>query len=98
MGKPAARVGDLTAHGGFISGPGCLTVLIGDKPAATLGDAHVCPLSNGPQPHAGGVIMMGSTTVLIGGKPAARVGDSCPCVGAPNMINAPGCPTVLIGD
>ncbi len=26
---PAARVGDTTAHGGVISGPGCPTVLIG---------------------------------------------------------------------
>jgi uncharacterized Zn-binding protein involved in type VI secretion len=30
MGKPAARVGDSTAHGGVISGPGCPTVLIGE--------------------------------------------------------------------
>lgn len=27
--KPAARVGDTTAHGGVITGPGCPTVLIG---------------------------------------------------------------------
>ena len=28
-GRPAARVGDQTAHGGVITGPGCLTVMIG---------------------------------------------------------------------
>lgn len=26
---PAARVGDNTAHGGIIAGPGCVTVMIG---------------------------------------------------------------------
>ena len=34
MGKPAARVGDMTAHGSPLSGGiGCPTVLIGGKPA-----------------------------------------------------------------
>jgi uncharacterized Zn-binding protein involved in type VI secretion len=28
-GKPAARIGDLTSHGGTIAGPGAPTVLIG---------------------------------------------------------------------
>ncbi len=28
-GKPAARVGDTTAHGGVVTGPGCVTVIIG---------------------------------------------------------------------
>ena len=28
-GKPAARLGDTTAHGGVIAGPGCPTVMIG---------------------------------------------------------------------
>ena len=97
MASPAARVGDMTAHGGAITGPGCPTVLIGNMPAATVGDMHVCPASNGPVPHVGGPILMGSTTVLIGGKPAARVGDACTCVGPPSSILPPGCPTVLIG-
>ncbi len=44
MGKPAARIGDMTAHGGVITGPGCPTVLIGKMPAATMGDMHVCPM------------------------------------------------------
>ena len=97
MSKPAARVGDMTAHGGTITGPGCATVLIGNMPAATVGDLHVCPAFNGPVPHVGGPIMLGSMTVLIGGRPAARVGDTCTCVGPPSSILPPGCPTVLIG-
>jgi uncharacterized Zn-binding protein involved in type VI secretion len=28
-GRPAARLGDMTAHGGVITGPGVPTVLIG---------------------------------------------------------------------
>ena len=97
MSKPAARVGDMTIHGGVITGPGVPTVLIGNMPAATLGDMQTCPMFNGPQPHVGGVIAMGSATVFIGGKPAARVGDTCVCPGPPNMISGPGSPTVLIG-
>jgi uncharacterized Zn-binding protein involved in type VI secretion len=97
VGKPAARVGDMTAHGGTITGPGCPTVLIGNMPAATVGDMHMCPMPNGPQVHGPGAIVMGSTSVLIGGKPAARVGDTCACAGPPNMISGPGCLTVLIG-
>ncbi len=81
MGQPAARVGDQTAHGGVITGPGCPTVLIGGKPAAVVGDMHTCPMASPPPPppapptpHVGGPITKGSTTVLIGGRPAARVG------------------------
>ena len=93
MSKPAARVGDLTMHGGSITGPGCPTVLIGNMPAATAGDMHVCPMFNGPQPHVGGAIAMGSATVLIGGKPAARQGDN---TGHGGVI-VQGFPTVQIG-
>ena len=35
---PAARIGDLCAHGGAITGPGCPTVLIGMMPAARVTD------------------------------------------------------------
>jgi len=97
MGQPAARVGDITAHGGTITGPGCPTVLIGGQPAARVGDMQVCPLSDGPKPHVGGPISgPGSATVLIGGQPAARVGDMTQCAGPPGTI-VQGCPTVLIG-
>ena len=98
MGQPAARVGDPTAHGGVITGPGCPTVLIGGLPAARVGDIHTCPLFNGPVPHVGGPILPpGAITVLIGGLPAARVGDTATCVGPTDTIVPPGCLTVLIG-
>jgi uncharacterized Zn-binding protein involved in type VI secretion len=103
-GLPAARVGDQTAHGGVIAGPGCLTVLIGGKPAARMGDMQNCPVVDPmpppvlQKPHVGGPIAKGSTSVLIGGQPAARVGDTVTCASpAPNTIAPPGCPTVLIG-
>ena len=102
-GMPAARIGDQTAHGGAITGPGCPTVLIGGKPAARIGDMHTCPMADPmptpapPKPHVGGAIVKGSATVLIGKMPAARVGDTVTCVSpAPNTI-AMGCMTVLIG-
>ncbi|MFO7995873.1 MAG: PAAR domain-containing protein [Dehalococcoidia bacterium] len=97
MGQPAARVGDMTAHGGVIIPPGCPTVLIGGMPAARMGDMHTCPMVTGVVPHVGGPITMGSMTVLIGNLPAARVGDMATCTGPPDTIIPPGCPTVLIG-
>jgi uncharacterized Zn-binding protein involved in type VI secretion len=98
MSKPAARVGDATAHGGVIT-VGCPTVLIGNMPAARIGDMHTCPMVTPgvpPVPHVGGPITMGSATVLIGNMPAARMGDMATCTGPPDTIAA-GCPTVLIG-
>ncbi len=95
MGKPAARMGDMTAHGGAII-VGAPTVLIGGQPAARMGDMHTCPMVTGVVPHVGGPIIMGSPTVLICGQPAARVGDPATCVGPPDTILPPGCPTVLI--
>ena len=98
MGQPAARIGDMTAHGGVIAGPGCPTVLIGGMPAARVTDMHTCPMVTALVPHVGGPILPpGSVTVLIGGMPAARVGDMATCVGPPATILPPGCPTVLIG-
>lgn len=72
--------------GGPISGPGAATVLIGNLPAACVGDTCTCV---GP-PDA---IVKGSATVLIGGRPAARMGDST----AHGGVIAVGLPTVLIG-
>ena len=95
MTKPAARLGDMTAHGGVIV-VGAPTVLIGGAPAARLGDMHTCPMVTGLVPHVGGPITLGSATVFIAGAPAARVGDMATCVGPPDTI-AVGCPTVLIG-
>lgn len=99
MGKPAARMGDPTAHGGVIVS-GLPTVLIGGMPAARLTDMHTCPMVTPgvpPIPHVGGPISgPGVPTVLIGGMPAACVGDMAVCVGPPSTI-VMGCPTVMIG-
>ena len=96
MGKPAARMGDQTAHGGTIV-LGNPTVLIGGQPAARVTDMHVCPMVTGLVPHVGGPILPpGGVTVLIGGMPAARIGDMLTCVGPPDTI-IKGAPTVLIG-
>jgi uncharacterized Zn-binding protein involved in type VI secretion len=72
--------------GGPIIGPGAATVLIGNMPAAVLGDNAVCV---GPPDS----IVKGSATVLICGKPAARMGDTTAHGGSIAL----GFPTVLIG-
>jgi uncharacterized Zn-binding protein involved in type VI secretion len=66
------------------------TVLIGGKPAAVVGDAHLCPV---PQPHPPSVFPVGSTTVLVGSRGALRVGDTAGC-GAQLVFGAF---TVMIG-
>ncbi len=89
----AARVTDITTHGGTIIGPGVATVLIGGMPAAIVTDNHTCVLPpTGHQPTVS-PFPMGSATVLIGGMPALRVGDVCVCGAAA----AVGEPTVIIG-
>ena len=95
--SPAARVGDLTNHGGTIVGPGVSSVRIGGQTAAVLGDQTTCPLINGTVPHVGGPIVTASATVFIGGKPAARVGDANTEQGASATI-ATGAPSVFIGN
>lgn len=76
-----------------MAGPGVATVLIGGKPAAVLGDLHVCALPpSGHQPTTSPFVA-GSATVLIGGRPALRVGDACGC----GAMVAVGEPTVQIG-
>jgi uncharacterized Zn-binding protein involved in type VI secretion len=89
-------MGDSTSHGGVIV-VGLPTVLIGNKPAARVGDMHTCPMVTGVVPHVGGPILPpGSTSVLIGGMPAARVGDMATCTGPPDSIVV-GEFTVMIG-
>ncbi|NJO56255.1 MAG: hypothetical protein HC834_07810 [Rhodospirillales bacterium] len=66
------------------------------KPAARIGDMHVCPMSDGPKPHLGGPVLPPcAVTVLTGGIPQARIGDLCTCVGPPDVI-VQGSPTVLV--
>ncbi len=70
------------------------------KPAARIGDMHMCPMVTPglpPVPHVGGPITgPGCPTVLIGGVPAAVMGDMCTCVGPPDTIIL-GSTGVLIG-
>jgi uncharacterized Zn-binding protein involved in type VI secretion len=73
--------------GGPLLPPGEPKVIIGGRPAATVGTLATC--AGGPA-----TVIMGSTTVMIGGKPAARVGDPTAHGGT---IVGPGCPTVNIG-
>ena len=63
---PAARVGDMTATGDTIVGPGAATVLIENMPASVMGD-----MVTGAA--CAGTVTVGSPTVLIMGRPAARV-------------------------
>jgi uncharacterized Zn-binding protein involved in type VI secretion len=69
------------------------------KPAARVGDNHVCPMVTPavpPIPHVGGPILPpGAVTVLIGGMPAACMGDMAVCVGPPDAIIL-GSMTVLV--
>jgi uncharacterized Zn-binding protein involved in type VI secretion len=96
-GQPAARMTDVTQHGGEIV-TGSEDVIIGGKPAARVGDLHTCPMVEpGPAPHVGGPILRtGSTTVFINFQPAARVMDLCECTGPADAIAA-GEFSVLIG-
>jgi uncharacterized Zn-binding protein involved in type VI secretion len=87
----AARITDVTTHGGTVVGPGVATVLVGGMPAGVVGDLHVCPIQPGHPPSTPFVV--GSVTVLIGGRPALRAGDVCGC-GAGVAV---GQPTVMIG-
>jgi uncharacterized Zn-binding protein involved in type VI secretion len=96
MGQPAARVTDphvcpmVTGTVPHVGGPilpaCCVTVLIGNLPAARITDMATCV---GPPD----IIAKGSPTVLIGNLPAARVGDQTAHGGTIAM----GCLTVLIG-
>ena len=60
------------------------------KPAARVGDMHVCPFVTPglpPIPHVGGPLTgPGCPTVLIGNMPAAVLGDMCTCVGPPATV------------
>jgi uncharacterized Zn-binding protein involved in type VI secretion len=94
--KPAARITDMhvcpmvtgiVPHvGGPILPPGAPTVLVGNLPAAKVGDMATCV---GPPDS----IILGSMTVLISNMPAARMGDTTAHGGTIIL----GCPTVLIG-
>jgi uncharacterized Zn-binding protein involved in type VI secretion len=83
---PLVNPGPVPHVGGPVTGPGVSTVMVGNMPAAVVGDLLIC---TGPPD----TIVMGSTTVLIGGKPAARQGD----LTAHGGVIVAGFPTVQIG-
>lgn len=97
MSKPAARITDMhtcplssskTPHvGGPIIAPGVPSVLIGNLPAAVIGDNCTCVGSLDR-------ITEGSSSVLIYGSPAARMGDKT----AHGGVIIHGQSNVLIGD
>lgn len=94
--RAAARLGDKHAcpmantdgseHLGGPISTACTTVLIGNMPAARLGDTLTCR-------GAVDTIAGGEGTCMIGHLPAARLGDKTAHGG---LIEA-GCTTVLIG-
>lgn len=96
---PAARISDMhtcpmatpgTPPVPHVGGPittGFPQVLIGNMPAARVGDMAVCV---GPPDS----IVKGSPTVIIGNMLAARLGDNT----AHGGVITVGCPTVMIGD
>lgn len=93
MSNPAARIGDITASGDTITGPGVPTVMIGGMPASVMGDQVAGAACTGS-------IIVGSVTVQIGGSPAARVSSNCVGVSsggsASSTTIAVGAPTVEI--
>jgi len=67
------------------------------KPAARIGDMHICLKVNpGPVPHVGGLVTTGSPNVRIGGRPAACVGDIAACVGGTPDVITEGSTNVFI--
>lgn len=74
MARPQARLGDMSSHGGTII-TGALRTMVNGRPAARMGDLHVCPI-----PHHGVTpIITGSLDSVTEGKPNARMGDMAGC-------------------
>jgi uncharacterized Zn-binding protein involved in type VI secretion len=73
-GKPAARIADLSVHGGTVVS-GSPNVIICSMLASRQGDAHVCPIPG----HGPGKIVGCSATVIINKRGAARMGDFIAC-------------------
>lgn len=83
MSRPQARLGDVSSHGGMIV-TGALRTLVNGRPAARMGDLHVCPAPG----HGVTPIVTGSPGALTEGKPNARVGDRTGC-GATIVTGSP---------
>ena len=72
MAIPQARLGDLTNHGGIIVTAAVRTYVNG-RPAARLGDLHLCPM------HGINPIVTADPDTFIEGRPSARLGDLTAC-------------------
>jgi uncharacterized Zn-binding protein involved in type VI secretion len=83
---PLVNPGPVPHVGGPVVGACAPNVLIGNQPAAKVGDILVC---TGPPD----TIVKGSSSVFIGGMPAARQGDNT----AHGGVIVQGFPTVMIG-
>lgn len=103
---PAALVPTTTPHPALPLAivKGAPNVMIGNMPAARVGDMSQPCMLPGCVPGGPGVIAKGSSTVMIGGMPAARVNDmtshlACvaPIPSPVGKVMSPGCPTVKIG-
>ena len=73
MARPQARLGDLSSHCGVIITAARRTFVNG-RPAARLGDLHVCPY------HGITPIVTGDLDTIIEGRPSARIGDVTGCL------------------
>lgn len=85
----------------------CPPIPAGGRPAARLGDPHICPLVDGVKPHVGGPILPPCVpTVMIGGSPAAPgAGNPVTCASVPDTtlmgsatVLVSGRPLVRMGD
>ncbi len=90
---PGGPVPHAVPPGNPILPPGCPTVLIGNQPAARIGDQCMCVSPAGPV--VPNPIIRGAFPCLIGGQPAARMTDQGAHPGS--SISPPCCTTVLIG-
>lgn len=81
LGSYQAALGGGTGAASAPSAPGA------GRPAARMGDMHVCPLVTATVPHVGGPIAGPSApTVLVSGLPAAVLGDLVTCAGPPDAL------------
>lgn len=87
MGKPVARLGDTSSHGGSIVSASSTFDLMG-VPVARVGDTFACPR------HGKQTIVTGSPTHTDNGKPLAHVGSKVSC----GATITTGCATFTIGD
>ncbi len=74
MARPQARLGDTSSHGGTII-TGSLTTMVNGRPAARMGDMHVCPIPY----HGVTPIVTGSLKTTTDGRPNAGLGDITGC-------------------